>query len=383
MTDRLVLILLIDALGYAQAGERSFLACLDRPRVPVRSVLGYSSAALPTLMSGLYPEEHGHLAMYRRAGRDGVFRGPSRWFRPLSGLTSRHWTLRRWVARSLERGGVTGYFSLYDVPLSLLAEFDLCQRRDIFAPGAFPGHQALGDLLARPDARVWNWRVPEARALAELEEEIERGEARGLLFYSAALDATMHAHGPDGEATRALLDRYDRAFTRLIQRAESRYREVRVFAFGDHGMAAVTRTHDLMAPLARLGARVPRDLLYFLDSTMARFWYRSDAARREVEGLLSGLECGRLLGAEELSGLRARFPNADYGESIFLLREGEILVPSFMSAERVAGMHGYHPDDACMYTTLLTNCAELPASADLTDIHRLLRAEVAQLGAAA
>lgn len=383
MTDRLVLILLVDALGYTQAGDRRFLACLDQPRVPVRSVLGYSSAALPTLMSGLYPEEHGHLAMYRRAGRDGVFRGASRWVRPLSRLTSRHWTLRRWVARSLERGGVTGYFSLYDVPLELLGEFDLCQRRDIFGRDAFPDHRGLGDLLARPDARIWNWRVPEARALAALEEEIQRGEARCLLFYSAALDATMHAHGPDSDATRSLLDRYDQTFTRLIQRAEARYREVRVFAFGDHGMAAVTRTHDLMTRLARLDARVRGDLLYFLDSTMARFWYQSDAARREVEALLGGLDCGRLLGDDELSRLRARFPNHDYGEAIFLLRESEILVPSFMSAQPVAGMHGYHPDDTSMYTTLLSNCAALPDTADLTDIHRVLRAEIEQLGAAA
>ncbi len=381
MTDRLVMVFLIDALGFEQAGAPGFLSVLDRPRSPVRSVLGYSSAALPTLLSGLYPEEHGMLSMYRRGGSDGVFKQLDWWLRPLASMTKRQWTLRRWAARAVEQSGVTGYFSLYDVPLSLLSSFDLCQRKDIFAPGAFGRHRGLADLMPR-DARIWSWRVREADALAELGTELDRGTARFLFLYSAELDSTMHSHGPRSEATSALLARYDRVLTDLIEKAKRRYREVRVFAFGDHGMAAVTGTHDLWTPLRRLGLAVPRELLFFLDSTMARFWYGTKEARRKVEALLQSLDYGRVIPEDELRALRADFPRAEYGQSIFLLKEGEILVPSYMSSGPVQGMHGYHPDDPSMYTTLLTN-AEVECPADLVGIHRILRAEIEALGNAA
>lgn len=382
VSERLVLIFLIDALGYTQAGSPAFLPEFDALRRPVRSVLGYSSAALPTLMSGLRPEEHGHLSMYRRARQDGVFTGLDWWLRPLSGVTGRHWTLRKWAAASLRRAGITGYFSLYDVPLNLLSRFDLSQRQDVFSPGGFGERLGLADLVSTAGGRLWNWTVPQARAFAELAEEIERGERPVLFLYSAELDATMHAHGPRGAATTACLTSLERRMRDLLVAARRRYREVRAFAFGDHGMAEVSATHDLWSRLGRLGLSAPRDYLFFLDSTMARFWFANDAARRAVLGLLAELPYGRLLEEPELRAERAWFPDADYGEAIFLLREGEILLPSFMSAQPVQGMHGYHPDDASMYTTLLSTCHDVEPPSDLVGIHALLRREIESIGRA-
>jgi len=224
--------------------------------------------------------------------------------------------------------------------------------------------------------------VPEARAFAELGEEIDRGERPVLFLYSAELDATMHAHGPEGEATAACLASLERRMRDLLVAARRRYREVRAFAFGDHGMAEVSATHDLWSRLDRLGLSVPRDFLFFLDSTMARFWFGTDAARRAVLALLAELPYGRLLDERELRAERAWFPEADYGEAIFLLREGEILVPSFMSGQPVRGMHGYHPNDASMYTTLLSNCRDLDPPTDLAGIHALLRREIGSIGQA-
>ena len=106
--------------------------------LPVRSVLGYSSAAIPTILSGVLPDAHGHFSMYRRAGGDGVFRALG----PALSLASRVTAAAGGfvpVTRYLHWRGVTGYFSLYDIPLPHLTEFDLCQRRDIYAPGAFEG----------------------------------------------------------------------------------------------------------------------------------------------------------------------------------------------------------------------------------------------------
>jgi hypothetical protein len=377
VADRLVLIVLIDALGYELAGNRSFLPILERERAPIRSVLGYSSANLPTIMSGRTPSEHRQFSMYRRAGRDGVFQPVGRWLRLAARWTKRRWRISVWLARWLRRRGITGYFSLYEIPLALLPEFDLCQRRDLYAPNAFEHLPGLVDHMAAAGPyRVWNWSVPEEQSFRELKAEIDRGEARTLFLYTSALDGIMHAAGPESGAAAERLALYSEWITEAVEWARRAGREVRAFVFGDHGMAPVRGVHDLHSELAALPVRVPEQCLYFLDSTMARFWFPDPTARRPVEELLARQPYGRILGDDELRRLGAFFPGADYGELIFVLEEGEILVPSFMSSHAVKGMHGYHPDGRHAYTVLATNVHDRPYPRDLLELHALLRDEL-------
>ncbi len=377
MRRRLVIVILIDALGWEQAGDPAFASFLAAPRAPIRSVLGYSSANLPTIMTGRLPREHGHFSMYRRAGRDGVFAGVKPALSLATRLTDRHWRISGWVAGWLRWRGITGYFSLYEIPLAVLAEFDLCQRRNIYAPGAFDGMSGLADLLTGGGAgRIWDWSVPEDRAFAEMAAEIDRGEKSVLFLYTPRLDGLMHATGPDSGAVRDALAGYARRIEELTARARLRYEEVRIRVFGDHGMAPVRGVHDLRAELQSAGYGVGGPVLYFLDSTMARFWFRASADRRRIEEILARHSWGRILGAEELEGLGALFPDCRYGELIFLLDEGEILVPSFMSSRPVRGMHGYHPDARHSFTVLLANTADRPYPANLVELHSHLREEI-------
>ena len=377
MTRRLVLIVLVDALGWEQAGDPAFIPWLGARRAPIRSILGYSSANLPTIMTGRLPREHGHFSMYRRAGRDGVFAGVKPVLSLVARLTDRHWRISGWLARWLRLRGVTGYFSLYEIPLSVLAEFDLCQRKDIYAPGAFDGMSGLADwALCTGAGRIWSWSVPEDRAFVELAEEIDRGEKRVLFLYTPALDGLMHATGPESGVVRDALAKYARRIEGLCERARQRYEDVRIFVFGDHGMAPVRGVHDLRSDLESAGFGPGGRVLFFLDSTMARFWFRSATDRRRIEEVLARHTWGRILGDQELESLGSFFPDGRYGELIYLLEEGEILVPSFMSGRPVRGMHGYHPDARHSFTVLLTNAADRPYPANLVELHAFLRDEI-------
>ncbi|MEZ4649169.1 MAG: alkaline phosphatase family protein [Candidatus Eisenbacteria bacterium] len=374
---RLTLVFMIDALGFEQAGG-TFLPGLEVARSPVETVLGYSSACIPSIMTGRAPAEHGHLSMYRRAqnGRT-VFGGPVKAIGHLSRFTRRgHWRMRLLLMEYLRRTGITGYFSLYDIPLPLLSEFDLCQRKNIYRPDAFheEGLTGLGDVLSDPSvSRVWDWTVPEDRSWRELEEEIRSGGKRVLFFYTPELDSLMHAVGPKDRRTSDRLSEYSARIDANLRLAEETYDEVELYVFGDHGMALVEGTHDLWGRLEALPFRVPQDYLYFLDSTMARFWFERPEAEQAVRALLRGEEYGRVLEPDELERLGARFPGDDYGQLIFLLDEGHILVPSFMCREPVRGMHGYHPSARASFTTLVTNRSGLAYPKNLFELHSLLR----------
>ena len=377
----LVLVVMIDALGHRLVRENAFLHGLVGESRPVRTVFGYSSSAIPSLFTGADPSQHGHFAMYRRDGEGSLFR-EDRWLiRILGQWLGRKGYMQRSVSARLKRRGITGYFSLYEIPPGLLTEFDLCQRRNLFRPGAIDGHPSVFDDLAERGIphRVWDWSVPEERGMEEAREAVREGRARFLLYYTAAMDGMMHVHGTRSGPTREKLRQLDGFIRDLVAAGEHRYDGVRLFVFGDHGMADVVAEHDLWSKLPPPGPPGRRGVLYFLDSTLARFWFDDPERRRPIEDLLAGESYGRCLTVEEEKGLGVHFPDRRYGELMFVAKEGHCLVPSFMGRESVAGMHGYHPDDPDSYTTLLTNTG-VPAPDDVRGLARILKDEVLALG---
>src|SRR5579863_4046719 len=68
---------LIDALGWTYVENRGFLSDLLPYRTPLRTVLGYSSGAIPTILTGLPPSQNGHWNLYYYDPE----RSPFRWLR--------------------------------------------------------------------------------------------------------------------------------------------------------------------------------------------------------------------------------------------------------------------------------------------------------------
>jgi predicted AlkP superfamily pyrophosphatase or phosphodiesterase len=160
---------------------------------------------------------------------------------------------------------------------------------------------------------------------------------------------------------------------RVVEAARANYREVQLYVFSDHGMANCDVHLDLMARVEALDLKMGRDYAVVYDSTMARFWFLNHKARREIPALLAGISEGRVLPDSELQELRTFFPDRHFGELIFLVREGVLIVPSHMGARPIRAMHGYHPLEKHSYATLFTNLDDLPEDlAAIPDIFKLM-----------
>jgi hypothetical protein len=122
--------------------------------------------------------------------------------------------------------------------------------------------------------------------------------------------------------------------------------------FSDHGMSDVHGSVDLIPEVERLLGTNGKRYLAFYDSTMARFWVQDEAVRDRLISALQRRTDGRVIPDDELAQLGGRFDDRSQGDVIFVLKEGLILLPSYMGRSMLAGMHGYHPDsrgaDACL-----------------------------------
>jgi hypothetical protein len=356
MSGPLSIYVLVDALGWEVLRDRPFLDDLLAERRWLVTILGYSSGAIPTLLSGMTPGQHGHWNLFYRDPA----RSPFRWTRPLGRLprplvenrVSRR--LLKLAARRLS--GYSGYFSLYDYPVAHLAQFDLTEKRDIYQPGGLDCRSIFDDLAeAGIPYECYNYHGhTDAEILALAPERAARSDARVLFLYLSGLDHHLHFHVHEPDSVNATVAWYEAGLRRVWEAATRARGDVRLFIFSDHGMTPIRWTHDLRRDVQTLGLSVPGDYLPAYDSTMARFWVWNERARATLTAFLDDHPCGTLLTPGELQRLGVWFETDRYYHLLFLMKPGGLICPSDMGTVRFAGMHGYHPSEPTADAVLLS-----------------------------
>ncbi|MDB6170560.1 MAG: putative pyrophosphatase or phosphodiesterase, AlkP superfamily [Verrucomicrobia bacterium] len=364
MKPVLPLFVFIDACGWEIIRDRPFARALAPLRRPLRSVFGFSSACIPSILSGRWPAEHRNWCYFVYDPKNSPFKV----LRPLGWLpraiTSRR-IFRRLLSKVL-RGplGFKGYFDLYNLSFRHMPLFDFSEKKSPLQPGGMNRGKNIFDVLVEQGIpyHVSEPARGEEGNLAAMEADIAAEKIDFGFLYWPDLDGLMHRVGNDSPEVPAKLARYEGQMNQLMATARKHYRDVRLYVFSDHGMANCERTLDLRRRLAALPVSMPKDYAVVLDSTMARFWFFNERARAEVTACLAGVPQGRILSDNELTKLGTLFPDRQFGEMIFLVEEGTLVVPSDMGERPLRAMHGYHPDDPHSYAALMTNVGDVPDS---------------------
>jgi len=366
------LFVFIDALGWEVLRRHpEFLAELAPERKPLETILGYSSACDPSIISGLTPSGHKLWSSYYYLPQGG---SPFAWTRLLGFLpdavTGRA-RVRHYLSKLVGKVcGIRGYFQLYNVPFHLLPLFHYAEWKRIWELGGLPEGTSIFDLMA---AAGQTWHVHDSKKndegkLADLHLAISRGEMNLAYVSLGKLDALMHAEGTNSPGVSGLLSWYDTQIRELMESARRTYGDVRLYVFTDHGMHDIHTGYNLQKDVGTLGLRFGKDYVAFYDSTMGRFWFRNPQAKTRLESLLRNHPMGRILTDVELQSLGVYFQDAQYGDLIFLMNSGVQIVPSFMGRKAIAGMHGFHPSDPDSKAMICSNQC-LPAS--LTRIQQI------------
>ena len=374
MKPPLSIYVLVDALGWELIKDRPFLDDLVVDRRWLSSILGYSSGAIPTLLTGHLPAEHGHWNLFYLSPA----RSPFRWTRAL-GLLPRPLVenrVARRVLKSVARraAGYTGYFSLYAYPVAHLPHFDLTEKRDIYQPGGLDA-PSIFDVMRRAGIPYECYTYHRHSDAAILDLAPARAAAAGtrvLFLYLSGLDHHLHYHVHEPDAVAATLDWYERRLRRVYRAAHDAGRETRMFVFSDHGMTPVRWTYDLRRDVGALGLTAPTDYLPAYDSTMARFWVWNERARERLTDLLTDHPCGTLVPPGELQRLGVWFDDGRYYHLLFLMKPGVLLCPSDMGRVRFAGMHGYHPSEPTADAVLLATVPVERPAGHIADVHGVL-----------
>jgi predicted AlkP superfamily pyrophosphatase or phosphodiesterase len=341
---------LIDALGWEYLKERRFLNDLLPYRRPLRTVLGFSSGAIPTILTGAWPSVTGHWNLFYYDPNKSPFRWLKHFaFVPDSILNHRITTkILKETGRHLL--GLGPSFECCVMP-SELRWFNFVEKKNIYAPGGIAGAKSIFDHLEQNQVphRIYTYhRWTDAEIVELAERDLSVRAANFYFLYLSEMDMFLHMHCIDQRKLDERIAWYERKLRRLFDHARKIDPRVSMTILSDHGMTPVQHYFDLMKEVAETGYKVRRDYLAVYDSTMARFWFFNESARNGIAAVLEKAECGRILSDQELQALGVYFDDRRFGEIVFLLRPGWIFSKSNFNGPqwKPVGMHGYHPDDS-------------------------------------
>ena len=343
--------LFVDALGWDIAGESGYLADLLPYRREITMQFGYSCSAIPTILSGKRPAEHGHLGLFEFAPERSPFRGLARFMRLLRPRS--FWNrgrVRGWLSRFAKRYlGYTGYFQLYQMTAEKLPYVDYCEKKDLFVPGGMENVANLADALRKAGIphHISNWRLGDEKNLELGIVEARKGTPF-IFIYTAELDALRHDNAtPDRRArVDAKLAWYRERIERLMAAARESGVDWSLTVFSDHGMTPLTKTIDLKSAIEATGLRFGEDYGAIYDSTLLRVNYLKPGVREKIEAALAGFaSSGHWLTEDEERAHGIWRADRRFGDAIFLADPGVQIVPCDLGLKPLAGMHGFDPDD--------------------------------------
>ncbi|MSU58816.1 MAG: nucleotide pyrophosphatase [Pedosphaera sp.] len=384
MKPLLPLFIFVDACGWEIIRHDSFAQKLAPQRKKLASVFGYSSTCVPSILSGRWPDEHRNWCYFVYDPKNSPFKSlrALRWLP--TAVTSRR-IFRRWLSKFVKvHLSFRGYFDLYNIPFKYISLYDFTEKKSPLQPRGMNRGPNIFDFLEEKEIRyhVSQPEKPEAANLDALMADIATEQLDFAFLYWPGLDGLLHQVGNQSPEVPAKLRVYEQWMEKLLAEAKQHYAEVRLYIFSDHGMANCDVLLDLKSKIEPLPLRFGEDYVVVYDSTMARFWFFNDRARSEITRALNEVPQGRILPDSEMKEMRTLFDDRYFGELVFLVQEGVLIVPSHMGERPIRGMHGYHPTDPQSYAMLCTNQSEIPADVTaIPDIYKLMTrdAEAAKL----
>ena len=377
----------VDALGWEIVSKYNFMEAQLPYRNKVEMQFGYSSSAVPTILSGESPDKHGHFSFFYYSPKTSPFKK----FKYLkyffgAGLHKKCLFNRGRVRRIISKFtakmlGYTGYFSLYSVPFEKLPLFDYCEKEDIFAKGGLGKVKNLRDVLEDSGLKfhISDWRKSEDANIDDAKNAIANGVDFAFV-YTGAFDSFMHDNVFDDSAIKTRLESYKTKIEGILTALKNTGNETKLVVISDHGMTPTKSVCDLMKVVKNTGLKFGKDYVAFFDSTMARFWYptSSQEAKEKIRTALQNQQ-GAFISEEQKRYYGIAFENNQYGEDIFLMNEGVQISPCDLGAKALNGMHGYSPEGRDSYACLLSTHQPKFTPTHIKDFFALMKNDIQDL----
>lgn len=349
----MILILFVDALGYhylddPEISENS--RKLFKSIVPAESFLAYSAGIHASIWTSSHIADHGKWLSYY------LENFPEKEIR-ISNFLWKMQSAATFISKRL-----TGNYDKYYVPKVLSQYF---RKLDYDFDNPFY-HEKIPSLFKVLEENSINFQFSHLTTTKEIQVTSLVHDVN--VIFTDEFDALGHKMGPNSnEIKKRILDSLTE-----VEKIMEKEKDLAIFLFSDHGMNEITQRLNFSRHLKHLrkcGYKLGKDYVFFTDSTLIRFWTKSEKINETIFEVLSKEPCHFLTSEDKA---KYKIPSTgSFGDLIFLANPGVEVFPNFFHpsySSFVKGLHGYAPENRNSYGLFATNMELKSKSFSLLDI---------------
>ena len=222
---------------------------------------------------------------------------------------------------------VTKSFDLAAIPAWRRRRFELSRYKYFRKPlDEFFRHRkviSIFDVIGREKSiHLWTYKYNDMnKLLTNLCSDNLALEWMDLYF----LDQLQHWYLDDV----AKIQKFYRGVDQFVEKLylECQKDNVTLMILSDHGMEPVKGSIDVKSKLKRFELS-SNEYTYFIEASVARFWFHTEKARAAILSRLSSVQHGRVESYDDLQEYKIKFPDSRYGEYYFRADPGYIIFPN-------------------------------------------------------
>lgn len=345
--DIIKICIFLDGIGYDSILSSPPLKNILPTLVPIETVLGFSSAAQATILTGKYPQEHGQFSMYYFSPNPTLPKFSLKVISALPYFITRRKKFKTLLAlylRLLHPKG--GYFGLFEIPPRHLSYISPTEKRNIYKIRGVHPHDTIIDYWYKNhlNFRVFTWEIPEEYSFQQLLQLLPNTPLERVFLCCTKGDHLGHKFGPFSKEVKEYIEKIRQYIEKLLEVCNKLYKNVSLYIFSDHGMIEVKEAIKINVVIEQLTSKYRNDCLIFIDATMLRIFTLNPKKREALRCILEEIPHGKVLSDEDLKTFKCLFPSKKFGDLIFLCDPGYVLLPNFFGDLLPRGMHGYDPN---------------------------------------
>jgi len=368
----------------SKGGACPFLEQIGRKGLLADLIPPFAFEPDAAFIAGLYPEEANEgMHFWREPAEQAILRILGRYGNPLDRLPdamdrSLRKALQAWF-RVAGRTDAEKYFlSPAKIPFRFMGEFSAARKKMLFEE-EYTAAATVFEIVRKENQKWLYFGYPVSNSridqiCRDFESRQEVAEAGFIFVMANELDKAGHRFGASSAERREILRKVSSCLERLYQTCERYWKSFNFIIFGDHGHVDVKGTVNVQAVLEKAPARVHEDYSYFLDSTVARFWFHNSKAARWIQEALERLDGGSIIDEKEKARYRIRYPHNRFGDLFYWADGGNVIAPDFFNGNRPPkGMHGYRAECEDNHSAFAACGPGFPAAGRLPDPADMVR----------
>lgn len=373
----LALTVFIDGLKPESIKHMPFLNSFNAKQ-RIRTEFGYSPICYATMFTGVYPSKH--LCWF--SWKYSPSTSPYNWIKKfkLDKLPDNIFTryvynkLTDHITHGLAPPGIMG-LKWWNLPVRYWSYFDLTIKRQWYEP-RYINFPTIFDILRENDIPfkivMLENNLSKVKVL-ESENGLLKASSKTIgqcfdkirpwvFFFIGDIDGLSHSYGQDSEITIKRLKWIDIVLKTIYRILTRKAGDFCFMVFSDHGHIKVKEGIQLNSFFKIFNDSLD-SYIHFIDANFARFWFREEHEKQQVERVLLNMEkkrFGFILTEKHVKEYNLKLPDNRYGDLIFYLDAPHVFSHKIKLGWKELGhdpvsMHGYLPDYPDSNGVLISN----------------------------